>query len=98
METPEFEWDDEKATGNRKKHDVSFEEGATIFNDPLLATIFDPDHSEGEERYISLGVSAQGRLLVVIHTERNERIRLISCRKATNTERKAYEKNQEKKE
>jgi len=93
METPEFEWDDEKAISNLKKHDVSLEEGATIFNDPLIATIFDPDHSDDEERYISIGISVQGRLLVVVHTEREERIRLISCRKATNTERKAYEKN-----
>jgi uncharacterized protein len=93
METPEFEWDDEKASSNLKKHDVSFEEGATIFNDPLVATISDPDHSKEEERYVSIGISVQGRLLVVLHTERDERIRLISCRKATNTERKAYEKN-----
>jgi uncharacterized protein len=93
MENPEFEWDDEKAVSNLKKHDVSFEEGATIFNDPLIATIFDPDHSEDEERYVSMGISVQGRLLVVIHTERGERIRLISCRKAISAERKAYEKN-----
>jgi uncharacterized DUF497 family protein len=93
METPEFEWDDEKAVNNLNKHDVSFEEGVTIFNDPLMATIFDPDHSEAEERYVSMGISVQGRLLVVVHTERGERIRLISCRKATSAERKAYEKN-----
>ncbi|MEW6083841.1 MAG: BrnT family toxin [Chloroflexota bacterium] len=89
----EFEWDDEKAKDNMSKHGVSFEEGATIFNDPMIATVFDPDHSKREERYISMGVSAQGRLLVVVHTEREERIRLISCRKATNAERKAYENN-----
>ena len=93
METPEFEWDDEKAISNLKKHGVSFEEGATIFNDPLIASISDPDHSKEEERYVSIGISVQGRLLVVVHTEREERIRLISCRKATGTERKAYEKN-----
>jgi hypothetical protein len=93
MENPEFEWDDEKAISNLKKHDVTFEEGATIFNDPLIATIFDPDHSEDEQRYISIGISVQGRLLVVVHTEREERIRLISCRKATSAERKTYEKN-----
>jgi uncharacterized DUF497 family protein len=98
METPEFEWDDEKAINNLKKHIVSFEEGATIFNDPLIATISDPDHSKEEERYISMGISVQGRLLVVIHTEREERIRLISCRKATSIERKTYEKSQEKEE
>lgn len=82
-----------KAFSNLKKHDVSFEEGATIFNDPLIITIFDPDHSEHEERYISIGISVQGKLLVVVHTEREERIRLISCRKATSAERKTYEKN-----
>ena len=93
MENPEFEWDDEKAIGNLKKHAVSFEEGTTIFNDPLIATIPDPDHSIEEERYISIGISVQGQLLVVVHTEREERIRLISCRKATGAERKTYEKN-----
>ena len=93
MENPEFEWDDEKAIGNLKKHDVSFEEGTTIFNDPLIATILDPDHSKDEERYISIGMSVERRLLVVVHTEGEERIRLISCRKATNAERKTYEKN-----
>jgi len=93
MENPEFEWDDEKAISNLKKHDVSFEEGTTIFNDPLIATIHDPDHSKEEERYLSIGISVQGRLLVVVHTEREEIIRLISCRKATNAERKTYETN-----
>jgi uncharacterized protein len=91
MEDVEFEWDDVKAVSNLKKHGVSFEEGATIFNDPEIATIFDPDHSKDEERYISIGVSIQGNLLVIVHSERDERIRLISCRKATNTERKVYE-------
>jgi uncharacterized protein len=96
MENPEFEWDDEKAVSNLKKHAVSFEEGVTIFNDPMIATISDPDHSKDEERYISIGISIEGRLLVVVHTDRNDRIRLISCRKATSAERKSYEKNQEK--
>jgi uncharacterized DUF497 family protein len=93
MEDVEFEWDDVKAESNLKKHGVSFEEGATIFNDPKIATVFDPDHTEDEDRYISIGTSIQGSLLVIIHTEREERIRLISCRKATNAERKAYEKS-----
>ena len=91
MEDIEFEWDDKKADSNFQKHGVSFEEGATVFNDPEIATIFDPDHSKDEERYISIGISIQGSLLVVIHTEREERMRLISCRKATSAERKAYE-------
>ena len=91
MEDIEFEWDEKKADSNFKKHDVSFEEGATVFNDPEIATMFDPDHSKDEERFISIGMSIQGNLLVIIHTEREERIRLISCRKATSAERKAYE-------
>ncbi|MEW6031080.1 MAG: BrnT family toxin [Chloroflexota bacterium] len=93
MEDLEFEWDDDKARSNLAKHDVGFEEGTTIFNDPLIATIFDPDHSEDEERFVSIGISVQGRLLVVVHTFREERIRLISCRKATTAERKTYENN-----
>ena len=93
MENPEFEWDDEKAGSNLKKHGIGFDEGATIFNDPRIATIPDPDHSKEEDRYISIGISVQGRLLVVVHTEREERIRLISCRKATSGERKIYETN-----
>ena len=93
MENPELEWDDEKEVINLKKHGVSFEEGATIFNDPMIATIPDPDHSKEEERFISIGVSVQGQLLVVVHTERKEKIRLISCRKATSGERKGYETN-----
>ena len=93
MENPEFEWDDEKAGTNLKKHDVGFEEGATIFNDLMIVTIPDPNHSKDEDRYISIGISVQGRLLVVVHTERAERIRLISCRKATSAERKSYETN-----
>ena len=91
MKNPEFEWDNEKAGKNIKKHGVSFEEAATIFNDPRIATISDPDHSETEERFVSLGMSFIQRLLSVIHTERSERIRLISARKATKTERKTYE-------
>lgn len=93
MEDVEFEWDDEKAASNLKKHGVSFEESVTTFNDSGIAAIFDPDHSEDEKRYISIGTSIQRRLLVIVHTAREERIRLISCRKATNAERKAYEKN-----
>jgi len=93
MENSEFEWDDEKAQSNLKKHGVSFEEGATIFNDPGTATISDPDHSEDEDRYISIGKSVIRRLLTVIHTYRKERIRLISARKATKAEKKNYENN-----
>ena len=91
MENSEFEWDDEKAQDNLKKHGVSFEEAATIFNDPRIATISDPDHSDDEERYVSIGMSVIMRLLSVIHTFRKERNRLISARKATKTEKKNYE-------
>ena len=93
MKNSEFEWDDEKAKSNLEKHGVSFEEGATIFNDPKIATISDPDHSEDEERFISIGISAIRRLLAVIHAYRKERIRLISVRKATKSEKKNYENN-----
>lgn len=91
MVNPEFEWDEEKAKRNLKKHGVSFDEAATIFNDPRIATIFDPDHSEDEERFISLGISFIQRLLAVAHTERNKKTRLISARKATKSERNTYE-------
>ncbi len=85
-----FEWDEEKAKANLKKHKVSFEEAKTVFNDPFLWTFPDPEHSESEERYINIGRSARGRVLVVIHTERGSNIRLISCCKATANERRAY--------
>ena len=86
-----FEWDDEKARENRKKHGVSFEEAATVFGDALSLTIDDPLHSEGEERFVIIGSSIQGRTLVVVHTERGDDIRLISARVATPRERKIYE-------
>ena len=89
----QFEWDENKNAQNFKKHGISFEEGVTIFNDPGIATISDPDFSEDEERFISIGKSVISRLLTVIHTYRKERIRLISVRKATKTEKKNYENN-----
>ena len=91
MENSEFQWDEEKAKSNLKKHGVSFEEGATIFNDPMIATILDPDHSKDEERFISIGMSVIRRLLTAIHTYRKDRLRLISARKATKAEKKNYE-------
>jgi len=91
MENSEFQWDEEKAKSNLKKHGVSFEEGATIFNDPMIATILDPDHSKDEERFISIGMSVIRRLLTVIHMYRKDRLRLISARKATKAEKKNYE-------
>jgi len=86
-----FEWDADKAKNNWDKHKVSFEEGATVFHDLFIATMSDPDHSDDEQRYIALGLSAQGRLLVVVYTERGDKTRPISCRKATSVEWKAYE-------
>ena len=87
-----FEWDTEKARRNLKKHRVSFDEAVTAFYDPLSATFDDPDHSDDEQRYITVGFSSQGRLLVVGHTERGEIVRIISARRATAQERKKHEK------
>mgnify|MGYP001555219702 CR=1 FL=1 len=86
-----FEWDPAKALANLEKHGVSFEEAATAFGDPLSATIGDPDHSQSEDRYVLLGETYQGRLVVVIHTDREETVRIISARLATRKERKSYE-------
>lgn len=85
-----FEWDEDKARSNEAKHGVSFDEGRTVFNDPFTITIPDPDHSEHEDRWIDIGFSSQGRLVVVWYTERDERIRLIGCRRATPAERRCY--------
>jgi len=89
-----FEWNENKAKENLRKHNVSFEEGTTIFRDPFIATMPDPDHSDIEQRFISIGISINHRLLVVVHTERANRTRLISCRKATRVERRIYEENE----
>ena len=86
-----FEWDSSKARSNLEKHGVSFEEAATVFADDLSLTISDPDHSEGEYRYLIIGLSLQGQLLVVSHTERGGTIRIISARRATSKEVKDYE-------
>jgi uncharacterized DUF497 family protein len=85
-----FEWDREKAALNAEKHGVSFEEAATAFGDRLSLTIADPDHSEGEQRFLLVGESYQGRLVVVAHTDRGDSVRLISARLATRRERRAY--------
>ena len=86
-----FEWDEVKAQKNFRKHKVSLEEAKAVFGDPFLLTFPDPGHSDIEERYVNIGRSSKGRVLVVIHTERVARIRLISCRKATASERRVYE-------
>lgn len=89
----EFEWDAAKAESNLEKHGVSFDEAATAFGDPLSITIADPDHSTDEDRFVLLGEAYTGRLVVVIHTERGARIRVISARLATRRERLSYEQN-----
>ena len=86
-----FEWDPQKARSNLKKHKVSFEKAATALADPMAATGADPDHSIGEFRYITFGISKRGRLLVVAHTEEGDSIRIISARIARKGERKIYE-------
>jgi uncharacterized protein len=86
-----IEWDDRKAELNRKKHGVTFEEASTVFADSLSLTIPDPLHSEGEDRFVIVGRSEKQRVLVVVHTERGETIRLISARQATAHERRSYE-------
>lgn len=88
-----FEWDPNKAKENLKIHGVSFEEAGTAFRDTLSLVIYDPLHSEEEERFVLLGNSYKDRLLVVVHTVRSDNIRLISARKASKKERMQYEKN-----
>jgi len=87
----QFEWDPRKAAANLKKHGVTFQEAATIFGDPLAITFQDPDHSEGEERQMTFGVSIQKRLIVVSHTQRKGRTRIISARLMDRKERVIYE-------
>jgi uncharacterized DUF497 family protein len=87
-------WDEEKARSNLRDHRVSLAEAATVFLDPLARTIPDPDHSEGEVRYLTIGLSRQGRLVIVSYTERPGQIRLISGRRATRRERRNYEEDE----
>jgi uncharacterized protein len=87
----EFEWDEAKARRNLAKHDVSFQEAATDFGDPLAITFSDPDHSDEEDRYLTFGASSDGHFLVVSHTDRGEHTRIISARRMTRKER-SYEK------
>jgi uncharacterized DUF497 family protein len=88
----EFEWDPDKAAGNLAKHGVSFQEAASVFGDPLAITYYDPDHSDDEDRYLTFGHSAGGRLLVISHTDRGEHTRIISARPMTRRERQKYER------
>lgn len=91
MEGAEFEWDPKKDSTNLRKHGVGFAEASTVFGDSLSVTIPDPDDGIDEERFVIVGTSASQRLLVVVHTMRGERIRLISARTATTHEKRVYQ-------
>ena len=88
----EFEWDEDKAKENLTKHGVSFQEAMTVFDDPLHETVYDGSHSDSEVRERTIGYSASNRLVVVSHTTRGEKMRLISARPPTRTERETYER------
>ena len=95
-----FEWDERKGRQNRKVHKVAFEEAKTVFNDPFLISFPDEVHSGHEERLLSVGTSIRGRVLLVVHTENYEEdgviiVRIISARKATSSERRTYEENED---
>jgi uncharacterized protein len=85
-----FEWDPSRADKNVEKHQVSFEEAATVFDDPMFITFIDDEHSIDEERYVTIGLSGNGRLLMVAHADRQNRVRIISARRATNKEEQFY--------
>lgn len=92
---PTFAWDPEKARVNEEKHGVSFEEAITVFRDRLSLEAPDPGHSDAEDRFIAIGMSVPRRLLVVVHMERGDTIRIISARPATRRERRRYEEGEE---
>ncbi len=89
-----FEWDPQKAESNLKKHTVSFQEAASVLGDALSITYPDPDHSVREHRFITVGMSRSGRVVMVAHTDRGDNIRIISARKTTRKERRYYEKGE----
>ena len=89
-----FEWDPDKATANLKTHDVSFEEASTVFGGSRTVTFFDPDHSDDEDRYLTFGESDANRLLVVVHTDRDDSVRIISARETTRRERQQYDEGE----
>ncbi|OGO38102.1 MAG: hypothetical protein A2147_11240 [Chloroflexi bacterium RBG_16_57_8] len=93
-----FEWDSDKAKKNLQTHGASFEEASTTFGDPLSLTIHDPLHSEREERFVLIGYSYANRLLIVVHTERGDRTRIVSARKATPKERNQYREENAKRQ
>ena len=85
-----YEWDPRKAAGNARKHRVTFVEASTVFRDHLAVTYPDPDHSIGEQRFITIGLSSRGNVLLVAHAENDDRVRIISARRATRRESHAY--------
>ncbi len=87
----DFEWDDAKAESNERKHGITFSEAMTVFADPLSVTGYDPLYADGEDRFLTMGTSVDGRLIVVSHTDRANAIRIISARVATGRERRDYE-------
>lgn len=87
----QFEWDPAKDQENQAKHGVSFDEAASVFGDPLATTINDPDHSTEESRFLTTGYSNRQRLIIVAHTDRQGRLRIISARDVTAAERHTYE-------
>lgn len=86
-----FEWDKQKADTNLKKHGVTFQEAASVFGDVLSITYPDPDHSIRENRFITVGISRFGRVLIISHTDRGKNVRIINARKTTRKEHKYYE-------
>lgn len=87
-----FEWDQNKARRNAEKHSITFDDAATVFGDPFALTFPDPDHSDGEDRFITFGLMANGEMVVVSHTDREDSIRIISARRMTRKEVEDYEK------
>ncbi|MEX2301216.1 MAG: BrnT family toxin [Bryobacterales bacterium] len=90
-----FEWDNKKAEENRKKHGVSFDEATSVLDDPLSVTIPDPDHSADESRFVTMGMSQRNRILVIVHTDRGSRLRMISARQAESLEVRKYEQGKQ---
>ena len=89
-----FEWDPEKAAASLAKHGVSFDEASTVFGDPLATTVEDLEHSEDEERFLTTGLSARQRVVIVWHTDREDTVRIVGAREATSRERRIYESGQ----
>jgi uncharacterized protein len=87
----EFQWDPDTAASNLDKHGIAFSEAATVFGDPQAITYHDREHSDHDDRFITFGTTASGRLVVVVHVDRNDRTRIVSARDLTRRERKQYE-------